>query len=313
MRALVTGGLGFIGSHLVEALHKRGDQVIILDNFSRGEYSRRIEKELEPVNPLIINGDIRDFELVKRTVAEGVDVIYHMAALPSHRLALQRPHEYGEIDLMGTLNVLEAARLQKNPPLVLFASTNKVYGKQKCPWKEWMPPQPEGPYAVAKWASEKLCEMYHTYYGLSVVVLRYHHVIGARSNPELAASVFVDQALENKHIEIHGLYEGKEFVSASANYTDIHDAIEATLLATEKVSGYDVFNIANTKLLSVETIAKEIISALESKSILVHTPLLPHETLVHQSDVTKAKNALGFVAYGSIEQSIKDYIAWRMS
>lgn len=308
MKALVTGSVGFIGSHIVENLLKRGDEVIGYDNMSRGPFNYRILKEL-PKHSLIV-GDILDFEKVKK-VMNGVDVVFHMAALPSHRLALEHPYEYGMIDLQGTLNVLEAARLQKKKPLILFASSNKVYGKQECPWREDKLPQPEGPYAVSKWASEKLCEMYNKYYDIPIVIVRYHHVAGKRSNPELALSVFTDNVLKHQPPIVHGRFEKDEsFTPCSADYTHIDDAVRATLLAVDKYKDFQIFNIANKKLTSVQYIAEYVRDQLDPTLPIGSCPMLPHETLMHHSDVSKAEKKLGFVAEKPIEEAFDDYIEW---
>jgi nucleoside-diphosphate-sugar epimerase len=314
MKSIVTGSCGFIGSHLVEELTRKGKHVIGYDNLSRGEESIKIKLDTKPFGNLyeFIKGDILDFEKLKSVITHETEVIYHMAALPSHRLALERPHDYLMIDLAGTANVLEAARLCGAKPLIVFASSNKTYGKQKCPWKENKLPQPEGPYAVSKWASEKLCEMYNKYYDIPIVILRYHHVAGPRSNPDLALSIFTEQALKNKKIEVHGTLVKGVFESCSADYTHINDAIRATLLAAEQYQGFNIFNIANKNLTTVEYIAQKVVEYTKSESFIHAVPLLAHETLIHHSDVSRAEKVLGFTAEIPAEKAIKDYIDWRL-
>lgn len=312
MNYLVTGGAGFIGSHLSEALIEKGNSVVVIDNLSRGKFNSRIIKEIKG-RYVFKRGDVTNYKFVKNIFRENAfDVVFHLAALPSHRHALERPYEYIHIDLMGTENILEAARLSQKKPLVVFASSNKVYGKQKCPWKEDKLPQPEGPYAVAKWSAEKLCEMYHKYFNLPTLILRYHHVAGARSNPELALSVFVEQALKNQPLEVHGLFKNQSFESCSANYTDVRDAIRASLLAVKKYKTFEIFNIANKRLIKVAKIAELVVKKLNSKSKIVTVPLLPHETLEHRSNLSKAEKQLGFVASIPVEKAIDDYIEWRL-
>lgn len=310
MKALVTGGAGFIGSHLVEELYKRKYKVVVYDNLSRGVESSRNLLEIQNKCSVIV-GDILDFPKLKKVVLDGVELIFHMAALPSHRLALTRPHDYAMIDLAGTANVLEGARLSKFNPLVVFASSNKVYGKQDCPWREDKLPQPEGPYAVSKWASEKMCEMYSKYFGVRCVVPRFHHVAGIRSNSDLALSIFVEAALVGKKIEVHGLYRQHKFHSCSADYTHVSDSVRATLLMVDKYSGFEIYNVANKKLTSVEWMAEYVKKQLKSKSEIIRVKMLEHETLTHHSDVSKAEKKLGFVAAIPIEESIREYIGWR--
>lgn len=310
MKILVTGGCGFLGSHIIEEVSKEGHEVVNVDNFSRGKFSKRVYSEIRNLCKTY-KCDILDFKKLRDIITKfNPDIIYHMAALPSHRNALTRPHDYLQIDVSGTANVLEAARLCNKKPLVLFASSNKVYGKQECPWREDKLPQPEGPYAVSKWAAEKLCEMYTKYFDVPTVIIRYHHVAGKRSNPELALSVFTEQALKGEILEVHGKMKGKRFLSCSADYTHVDDAIKATLIATKKYKGFDIFNIANKKLTLVLDMAKMIVKMTDSHSAVDYVPMLPHETLVHHSDVSRAEARLGFVAKKSVKEAIDDYIEW---
>ena len=150
--------------------------------------------------------------------------------------------------------------------------------------------------------------MYNTYYDVPCVVLRFHHVCGARSNPELALSVFVEQALVGKTMEVHGV----DGVSCSANYTHVDDAIRATLLAVDRYKGFDIYNIANKELTEVRYLAQQVAKRLASRSPIKNVPLLPHETRMHQSDVSKVEKELGFVATIPVEKAISDYIVWRL-
>lgn len=308
---VVTGHCGFIGSHLTEALYRQEDKVTGFDNLSRGDVSLRNLHDLKDKCETVV-GDILNFRHLKSVIKSGVDVVYHLAALPSHRLALERPHDYLQIDLAGTANVLEAARLADPKPLVVFASSNKVYGKQECPWREDKLPQPEGPYAVAKYGSELMCEMYAKYFNVPVVVIRYHHVAGPRSNPDLALSIFVEQAMKNELMEVHGKFEEDKFISCSANYTHIDDAIRGTLLAEEHYTGFNIFNIANSQETTVFDMATEVKRRLQSSSPINLVTLDRHETVKHVSDVSKAHEKLGFQAKIPVETAIHDYIDWRL-
>ena len=256
--------------------------------------------------------DTQDFAKLRTVIKDGVGVVYHFVALSSHRNALERPLDYLK-DLMGTANVLEAARFCNPTPLVFLASSNKVYGKQECPWREDNTPKPEGPYALEKITSEQMCEMYDKYFGVRCVVVRYHHVAGKRSNPELVLSIFTELAIKGIPLEVHGRFDKDgEFTSCSADYTHVDDAIRATILAADNYKGFDVFNIANEKLTLVSHIAEEVKRLLDSKSVIVNVPMLPHETLVHHSDISKAEEKLRFVAEIPVEVAIKEYIEWRL-
>lgn len=307
-----TGCAGFLGSRLTELLNARGEAVIGYDNLDRGLVSVKNLHDIQ--NPLFkfVAGDILDFERLKKVITSGVDKVFHYAAYPSHRLALERPHEFLNVDLQGTANVLEAARLCKPKPLVVFASSNKVYGKQECPWREDKLPQPEGPYAVSKYASEMMCEMYSKYFDVPTLVLRYHHVAGPRSNPDLALAIFVEQAIKGQILQVHGKRGSTGWESCSANYTHVDDAMRATIMAAEKYTGFDIFNIANGKTVTVESMARWVIDRLNSKSTVDQVDMLPHETLVHASDVSKAKERLGFTTEKSAEDAYSDFVEWRL-
>jgi len=310
---IVTGSAGFLGSRLTEMLNSRGETVIGYDNLDRGWVG--VRNVMDTKHPLynFIAGDILDYRKLKTVIHSGVDKIFHLAAFPSHRLALERPHEYLSVDLQGTANVLEAARLCNPKPLVVLASSNKVYGKQECPWREDKLPQPEGPYAMSKYAAELMCEMYTKYFDVPTLVLRYHHVAGRRSNPELALSIFVEQAMKNEIIQVHGKQTPQGWESCAANYTHVDDAMRATLLAADSYNGYDIFNIANQKTITVESMARWVVERLKSKSLIEKVDMLPHETLIHDSDVSKAESRLGFKTEFSAEEAFADYVEWRLA
>ena len=309
---VVTGCAGFLGSHLTEALLKREENVVGYDNLDRGMVSVKNLKDIKHPRFKFVGGDILDFERLKKVIHSGVDVVYHMAALPSHRLALERPHDYMSVDLQGTANVLEAARLCNPKPLVVFASSNKVYGKQECPWREDKLPKPEGPYAVAKYSAELMCEMYTKYFDVPTLVLRYHHVAGPRSNPELALSIFVEQAIKGERLEVHGKQTSSGWESCSANYTHVDDAIRATILAADNYAGFDIYNIASEKTITVESMARWVVDRFRNKSTIDLVEMLPHETLVHASDVSKARDRLHFRAEKKAEEAFGDYVGWRL-
>ncbi len=317
MRALVTGGLGFIGSHLVESLVARGDEVSILDNYSRGELNDRIFNEMvescksAAVSPIVFRGNVTDLEVVTKAM-EGVDVVFHLAALISHRTALERPLDYLEQDALGTATVLEGAKLMTRKPLVFFASSNKVYGNQIGPWHEEMPLEPEGPYALGKLTAEQVCEMYSKYLGVPTVVGRFHHVIGKRTSPDLVVSLFTSLALKGEPLEVFGEVGKEGFESCSANYTHVDDVVRATLLCVEKYQGFDIFNIANQKETFILDMAKRVIEKTGSSSEIKLVQRPEHEALQNISLVQKAKDRLGFVAEIPVERAIDEYLEWRL-
>jgi nucleoside-diphosphate-sugar epimerase len=311
---LVTGGAGCIGSHLSESLNELGAKVTIFDNLMRSEDSLRNINEISKISGIkIIIGDILDFENISKLIElKKFDFIFHLAAMPSHRLALIQPRQYALTDVIGTINILEAARLN-NVKTVVFASSNKVYGKQEPPFSEDKIPAPEGPYGQAKLSSEDWCMQYSKYYGINTPVIRYHHVLGPRTQPDREIAIFTEQVINDENPIVHGEFQGNNFISCSADYTDVRDAVLGTLLAG-KIQGFDVFNLATGIQTSVESIARAVIKHLgkEEQVKIEYKEMLPHESLVHESNVTKAEKILGFRAKHKAEDSIKNYINWRL-
>lgn len=225
---LVTGGAGFIGSNLVEALLKRGYKVKVLDNFSSGKRGN-IKEFINDIE--IIEGDIRSFHLVQQAV-KGIDVILHQAALPSVPRSINDPITSNEVNVSGTLNILEAAKdagVQK----VVFASSSSVYGDNpELPKHEKMIANPLSPYAVSKLAGEKYCNVFSRIYGLKTVCLRYFNVFGPKQDPfsQYSAVIpkFITAINNNKQPVIYG--DGTQ----SRDFTYIENVIEANLLAATK-------------------------------------------------------------------------------
>ena len=310
-KVLVTGGAGCIGSHMVERLCSLGAETVIFDNKMRSdEATKNLNEILSTCKPKIITGDVLDFKKVKEVVSD-CEIVFHLAALPSHRLALERPRDYAMIDVIGTINVLEAARLSEVTKTVVFGSSNKVYGKQQPPFREDMPLLPEGPYGQAKACSEEWCNQYSKYYGINTPVIRYHHVLGPRTQPDREISIFTERVLSGLSPIVHGKFENGKFIPCSADYTDVSDAVEGSLLAA-KVKGFDAFNLATGKLTSVEEIAKLVMKFCGKSLPIKRKTLMAHESLTHLSDVSKAEKVLGFKAKVPVEQSVKNYVEWRL-
>jgi UDP-glucose 4-epimerase len=196
-RYLVTGGAGFIGSHIAEALLRRGDQVRILDNFSTG-----FRTNLEPLaGAEVLEGDVRSYHIVREAV-EGIDIVLHQAALPSVPRSVRDPITTNEVNVVGTLNLLRASKDARVQRLV-YASSSSVYGKDsELPKREALQPKPISPYAVSKLAGEHYCRSFTDLYGFETVMLRYFNVFGPRQSPdsEYAAVIprFITKMLRNQ-------------------------------------------------------------------------------------------------------------------
>jgi UDP-glucose 4-epimerase len=236
---LVTGGAGFIGSNIVDELLKRGARVRVLDNFSTGR-----EDNVAEFGPRVdlIRGDVRDEDVVDRAV-KGVDYVLHQAALASVPRSIADPTSNNQVNVQGTLNVLNAAK-KHGVKRVVYASSSSVYGDSaELPKVETMTPNPKSPYAVAKLAAEYYCRVFGELYGVPTVSLRYFNVFGPRQDPNSQYSavipLFVKALLEGKSPNIYG--DGEQ----SRDFTFISNVVNANLLACEaNMTGARVYNIA---------------------------------------------------------------------
>jgi len=297
-------------------LIKIGHSVTVYDNFMRGEEAERNIAEIGEnigIETLeVIRDDILNLERMKEAIQDK-DLIFHFAALPSHRLAMKEPRNYAEVDVVGTVNVLEAARLAEPSPVVLFASSNKVYGKRKDTFKEDDLLKPEGPYGLSKMCAEEFCRMYANYYGLDIPVIRYHHVIGPRCQPDRELSIFVEQVIHNQEPIVHGHFKKGKFTPCAADYTNVHDVVDASVEVASKTRGFEIFNLATGRVTTVLRIAELVIESLNKDDIEPElTEMLSHESLRHSSDASKIKKVLDVELKTTVEDSIRQYVDWRL-
>ncbi len=252
-RFLVTGGAGFIGSHIVEELLRRKEDVCVLDNFSSGkrENLSAFKGKLE-----VFKGDIR-FEKDCRKACRGVDFVMHQAALRSVPRSMSEPGEYNEVNIGGVLNMLEAARLAGVRKFV-FASSSSVYGDVDVfPEKEYFYPHPISPYALTKLAGEYYCSFFSHHYGMPAIALRYFNVFGPRQalDDEYAVVIpkFINCILQGKSFPVYGT--GRQ----SRDFTFVSNVVDANILAAKnKTIRYGVFNIASGKDYSVLELSRAI-------------------------------------------------------
>jgi nucleoside-diphosphate-sugar epimerase len=288
-RFLVTGGAGFIGSHIVEALVKQGQYVRVLDNFSSGRISnlKGLEKKID-----LVRGDIcSKATSVKAT--KQIDFVLHQAALRSVPKSMIQPHAYNRVNIDGTLNMLEASAQNKVKRFV-FASSSSVYGDQKdYPQKESFVPSPISPYALSKLTGEYYCKIFSLHFGLPAVVLRYFNVFGPRQSLDDDYAVvipkFINCLLKNQPAPIFG--NGRQ----SRDFTFVQNVVSANLLAAGagKVK-YGVFNIATGKDRSVLELVK-ILNKILGKDIPPKLlPIRPGDVFKTLADIGKSAKLLNF-------------------
>jgi UDP-glucose 4-epimerase len=299
MKTLVTGGAGFIGSHLVRALLERGDQVVVLDNFSSGRRSNldELAGEIE-----LVEGDLRSYERVHAAM-DGVELVFHEGALPSVPRSVQDPLTTNEVNVSGTLNVLLAAR-DEAVRRVVFASSSSVYGDADgFPRDEAQRPQPLSPYGVAKLAAESYCRAFWQVYGLETVSLRYFNVFGPRQDPhsQYAAVVprFIARSLEGKPSVIYG--DGNQ----SRDFTYVGNVVAGNLLAASapKVAG-EVLNVATGGSLTVNELSAAIQQTLGVEIEPAYEPARVGEIEHSAADISRATRLLGYEPVQSVEEGI---------
>ncbi len=288
---LVTGGAGFIGSHLVERLLGDGHRVRVLDNFSTGAPANLAFAEKHD-RLEVIEGDIRDLATVER-VARGVAAIFHQAAMRSVPRSVDDPLGANENNVTGTLHVFEAAR-RLGVGRVVYASSSSVYGdRPDLPKREDQPPAPISPYAVSKAAGEQYGAVWHRLYGIETVGLRYFNVFGPRQDPtsEYAAVIprFILWGLRGEPLEIHG--DGTQ----SRDFTYIDNVVHANLLAAEAAgAGGQAFNVGCGERISLLAVVERLEKILQRSVTRRHTPGRAGDVPHTLADLGRAKRSLGY-------------------
>lgn len=302
---LVTGGAGFIGSHIVDELVRRGEKVRILDNFSTGKRENLVPF-LEQIE--LIEGDIRSYHIVREAV-QGVDYILHQGALPSVPRSINDPITTNEVNVGGTLNILDAAR-DAGVKRVVYASSSSVYGaNREMPKREDMMPQPISPYAVAKLTGEKYCHVFSRTYGLETVALRYFNVFGPRQDPQSAYAAFIPKfivgMLEEKRLIIDG--DGTQ----SRDFTFVKNVVAANLLAVEaKGVGGEVFNVACGEAMSLNEVVGYIRQALGCEGDIAYGPPRSGDVPMSLADITQARARLGYEPRVPVQEGLGEVVEW---
>jgi len=309
---LITGGAGFIGSHLVDRLLAEGDwRVTVVDDFN-DFYKPEIKREnisAHLSNPAfrLIEADIRDRSALTNALAgANFDCLVHLAARAGVRPSLQQPVLYAETNINGTLNLLELAHKHQIKQFV-FGSSSSVYGiNAKVPFSEEDPiRQPISPYAATKGAGELLCHTYSHLYGLRCVCLRFFTVYGARQRPDLAIHKFAKLISEGRPIPIFG--DG----TTRRDYTYIDDIIAGVRAAIDyEASEYEVINLGESRTVVLNELISLLESELGKKAIIDRQPLQPGDVPQTFADITKARQLLNYNPRTPIEDGIREFIQW---
>ncbi|MEM6673011.1 MAG: GDP-mannose 4,6-dehydratase [Planctomycetota bacterium] len=316
MKILVTGGAGFIGSHLVEALLARGDEVVILDSFN-DFYDPRIKRanvaaiEAAAGAPMgegpadLVEGDIRDAALVADLFERDFDAVVHLAAMAGVRPSLQDPLHYQDVNVRGTVILLE--ELKKRPETrFVFASSSSVYGgNEDVPFREAADVhRPVSPYAATKRAGELLCYTHHHLYGIPTACLRFFTVFGPRQRPEMAIHKFVRLTLAGEPLPFFG--DG----STRRDYTYVDDIIDGVVRSIDRCSGYEVYNLGESQTTSLSELVELIGRACGREPVLDRKPMQPGDVVVTYADISKAREKLGYDPHTTVAEGLERFVEW---
>ena len=319
---IVTGGAGFIGSHLCEALLKKGNRVINIDNFNdfyNPSIKRRNVEETKKTchlnnidieNYIVLENDIRNIDFLRDAfITYKPDSVIHLAAYAGVRPSILFPMLYNDVNINGTMNILECLK-EFGIKSFVFASSSSVYGNnEKVPFSESdFVDKPISPYAATKKAGELLCHTYHHLYQINMACLRFFTVYGPRQRPDLAIHKFTRLITEGKPISYFG--DG----SMQRDYTYIDDIIDGVTKALDFTIStelrFEVFNLGESKTIRLYEMVKTIEETIGKKAVIDRLPLQPGDVLRTWADVNKAKKLLGYKPSMPFEEGYKRFFAW---
>jgi len=309
-KVLVTGAAGFIGSNLVERLLSMSYEVVGLDNFD-DFYAPAIKRSnvralIKKGGFQIIEGDIRDTSLLSRLFSENrIDVVIHLAARAGVRTSLSQPLLYQDVNVGGTVNLLETSRAH-NVEQFLFASSSSVYGSNgKAPFEETQQINPISPYAASKAAAEQFCSTYSRLYHMPVVALRLFTVYGPRQRPEMAIHKFVDMVNHDQEVILFGDGISKR------DYTNVDDIVAGFMLAlAHPEKDFSVFNLGRGNAVDLRYLLSLIEEALGKKARVRRLAMQPGEVPLTIASIAKARNILGYQPRIGVEEGVPMFVKW---
>ena len=309
-KVLVTGAAGFIGSSLVDALIKRGDFVIGLDNFN-SFYNPAIKRAnvvqaSQCEHFRLYEGDILDEPLVERIFAQHrPDIVVHLAAWAGVRPSLQNPKLYEEVNIIGSQHIMDAC-LKYPPSHLVFASSSSVYGgSTRVPFSEDDPvAAPISPYAATKRANELLAHVYSHVHNLHVTMLRFFTVYGPRQRPEMAIHRFVRLVDKDQAVPMYG--DG----STQRDYTYIDDILDGVIKAVDSPFRFEIFNLGEHHTTTLRELIEMISRQVGKPAILQELPLQPGDVTITYANIDKARAMLGYAPRYTMEEGIESFVAW---
>lgn len=310
---LITGGAGFIGSHVARELLRRGDTVTLLDDFNNrydpALKEARVQHMFTDVPmPKLVRGDIRDQELLgKLFLREAFDSIIHLAAWASVQPSIENPHIYADVNVNGTIRILEMARTH-GIKHVVAASSSSVYGGIKdVPFREDMDiSQPISPYAATKAATETMCATWHNMYDMPTTCLRFFTVYGPWGRPEMAIFKFTKAMLAGKPVYMRGRTTMRDF-------TYIDDIVQGIIRALDNPDGFSVYNLGESDAVPLPRLITALETALDLKAEVEEVPLPSGDIPATLADISRATQAFGYKPKTQIEDGVAKFVDWYMN
>jgi len=309
-KILVTGGAGFIGSHLCERLLARGDRVVAYDSldpfYDPATKRENLSEAGRQAGFRFVEGDIRDAAALERLLAEErPDAVVHLAARAGVRPSIAEPVLYADVNLNGTSILLEVCR-RHGMKRFIFGSSSSVYGNaNKVPFAEEDPvARPVSPYAATKAAGELLCHAYHHVHGFDITCLRFFTVYGPRQRPEMAIYKFARLILEGSPVSRFG--DG----SSERDYTYVDDIIDGVERALDRMDGYRVYNLGESRRVSLASLIALLEAEIGAKAAVHEMPDQPGDVRTTWADISRARADLGYDPKIGIEEGIRRFVAW---
>ncbi|OFW49195.1 MAG: epimerase [Actinobacteria bacterium RBG_13_35_12] len=310
MNIAVTGGAGFIGSHLCEKLISLGSKIICIDDFDDFYNPAIKEDNISEVtgdnNFKLYRSDITSLEQMEKIFSENsIDMMIHLAARAGVRPSIQNPILYERVNILGTMNLLECCK-KYNISKFIFASSSSVYGgNKKIPFSEEDNVDcPISPYAATKKAGELICHTYHNLYKISIFCFRFFNVYGPRQRPETAIHKFTRQILNGEDIEIYG--DG----SSSRDYTYIDDVISGILSGLDRIKGFEVINLGNSNTVKLIDLIRLIEITTGEKGQLKFVKSQPGDVFMTHADIRKARKMLKYLPKTNIKEGLVKFVNW---
>ncbi|MDJ1485434.1 GDP-mannose 4,6-dehydratase [Cytophagaceae bacterium YF14B1] len=316
---LITGGAGFIGSHLIEKLLTQADiHITCIDNFDSYypvlQKLNNIESFIDDPRVVLLDEDISQHDVVVKRIEKSrfshmpFDAIIHLAAKAGVRGSLQTTQEYYQTNVMGTLSMLEIAR-NFDIPQFIFASSSSVYGTNpRIPWaEEDLETMPISPYASSKLSGEVIGQVYAHLYGIRFVALRFFTVYGPRQRPDLAIHKFTELIQQHQPVPLYGTGD------TSRDYTYVEDIVEGIRLAIDyQDSPYEIFNLGSGQPISLKHMVTHLEQALHMEAMIDYLPEQPGDVPQTFADIAKARTKLGYRAHTSIAEGIQHFVDWKL-